>query len=276
MSSYEDYSEIAAAYDGTRSAVGVEIITGCLGGSPVPLAQQFLLDAGCGTGNYSRAMFGRMGKIAAVDMNARMLEQARAKFQGPDASHIEFHQSVIDSLPFEASVFDGVMINQVLHHIEDDAPSGYPNVSRIMSEFARVLKPGGSLIINACSHRQLESGFWYGELMPNEIAGMQARHIALPELRLVLERCGFHYQGSFVPVDALMQGRAYLDPLGPLDAEWRKGDSLWSTLTKDRLDEVCSRIRQLADAGQLGAYVQEHDALRKDIGQMTFMHARRA
>ncbi|MFC1680912.1 class I SAM-dependent methyltransferase [Pseudomonadota bacterium] len=276
MSSYEDYSKIAAAYDGTRSAIGVEIITGCLGMSSVPLAQQYLLDAGCGTGNYSRAMIDHVARVAAVDMNAHMLEQAKAKFSGPEASRVGFHQSGIDSLPFEASVFDGVMINQVLHHIEDDASLGYPKVSRVISELARVLKPGGSLIINSCSHRQIESGFWYGMLMPEEIRMMRDRHVPLPDLRSVLERCGFDYQGSFVPVDAMMQGRAYLDPLGPLDAEWRKGDSLWSTLTADRLDEVCSRIRQLADAGQLGAFVQEHDALRKDIGQMTFMHARRA
>jgi ubiquinone/menaquinone biosynthesis C-methylase UbiE len=276
MSSYEDYSKIADAYDGTRSAIGIEIVTGCLAGSSVPLSQQYLLDAGCGTGNYSRAMIEHVGRIAAVDMNAHMIEQARVKFRGAEASRIEFHEAVIDGLPFEASVFDGVMINQVLHHIEDDAASCYPKISRVMSEFARVLKPDGRLIINSCSHRQIESGFWYGALIPEEIAMMRERHVPLSELRSILERSGFQHLGNFVPVDALMQGGAYLDPQGPLDAAWRKGDSLWSTVSHDRLDAVYSRIRELDAAGQLESFMRDNDAPREDIGQMTFIHARRA
>lgn len=275
MSSYEDYSNVATAYDGTRSAVGVEIITGCLGVSPVPLAQQYLLDAGCGTGNYSRAMIDHVGRIAAVDMNVHMLEQARAKFPGALAARIEFHEATIDRLPFEASTFDGVMINQVLHHITDDATSGYPAIGRVVEELARVLKPGGRLVINSCSHRQMESGFWYGALIPEEISMMRDRHIHLADLRSLLESRGFEHLGSIVPVDAPMQGGAYLDPRGPLDAEWRKGDSLWSTLSPPRLAEVCDRIRQLDESGQLEAFVQHHDTPRREIGQMTFLHARR-
>ncbi len=275
MSSYEDYTKIAGAYDATRSAVGVAIITGCLGVSQVPLGQQYVLDAGCGTGNYSRALIDYVRRIAAVDMNARMLEQAKRKFPEPHASSIEFHQAGIDSLPFESSVFDGVMINQVLHHIADDAESGYPNTHRVIAEFARVLKTGGGLVINICSHHQLESAFWYCALIPEEASLMRERHIPLSRLQELLERCGFECLGRTVPVDALMQGPAYLNPRGPLDAGWRNGDSVWSTLLPDRLDKVCSRIRQLDRAGRLETFVQENDARRMDIGQMTFIHARR-
>ena len=81
--------------------------------------------------------------------------------------------------------------------------------------------------------------------------------------------------GSFVPVDAPMQGGAYLDPRGPLDAEWRKGDSLWSTLSAERLEAVCERVRHLDESGQLEAFMHQHDTPRRDIGQMTFLHARR-
>ena len=183
--------------------------------------------------------------------------------------------AAIDQLPFEAAAFDGVMVNQVLHHIADDAAAGYPRVSRIISEFARVLKPGGRLIINSCSHRQMESGFWYGALIPEEIVMMRDRHVPLTELRELLERCGFENLGSFVPVDAAMQGEAYLDPRGPLDPEWRKGDSLWTTVSPERLTEVCARIRDMDDEGRLEAFVREKDAPRREIGQMTFLHARR-
>ena len=37
------------------------------------------LDAGCGTGNYSKAMLGYVGRIEAVDLNPGMLEVASRK-----------------------------------------------------------------------------------------------------------------------------------------------------------------------------------------------------
>ena len=104
---------------------------------------------------------------------------------------------------------------------------------------------------------------------------LRDRHVPLTALRGLLERCGFENLGSFVPVDAAMQGEAYLDPRGPLQPEWRKGDSLWTTLSPERLSQVCDRIREMDDAGQLEAFVREHDATRQEIGQMTFLHARR-
>ena len=74
MSNYENYAEAARHYDGTRGIpVGVEIITGCLAQGGTPLAQQYLLDAGCGTGNYSMALLPQVGRISAVDMNDSML-----------------------------------------------------------------------------------------------------------------------------------------------------------------------------------------------------------
>lgn len=274
MSSYEDYSRAAGSYDRTRGPVGVEIIMGCLARSPAPLNRQLLLDAGCGTGNYARAMIGVVGGIVAVDLNPVMLARAEAKF-AEERERVGFCRSGIEQLPLGAGLFDGVMINQVLHHLEDSADAGYPRLRRVLLELARVLKPGGVLVINTCSQRQLVDGFWYCRLIPEAARRMQARHVPLGQLRGLLHQCGFEYGGCIVPVDAVLQGADYFDPLGPCNPSWRDGDSIWSTVPKTGIDEVCADLRKRQHEGVLDRFVQDSDAARADIGQITFMHARR-
>src|SRR5215212_271244 len=121
MSSYENYTQTSKNYDKTREPVGTEITVGCFAHAPAPLDRAVVLDAGCGTGNYARAMLNYVDRIAAVDLNPGMLQVAERKLAGPKAEgRVSFHRARIDELPFEDAVFDGVMINQVLHHLEDD------------------------------------------------------------------------------------------------------------------------------------------------------------
>ena len=79
MSSYEDYTRKSDNYDKTREPVGTEILVGCFAHAPVPLDRTVVLDAGCGTGNYSDALLHYVGRIEAVDMNPGMLEVAARK-----------------------------------------------------------------------------------------------------------------------------------------------------------------------------------------------------
>ena len=114
-------------------------------------------------------------------------------------------------------------------------------------------------------------GFFHGQHDTRSVP--DCRKHAAPTL---LEDSGFARVGRTVPVDAVMQGRAYLESRGPLDPGWRRGDSVWSTVSADRLEAVCERVRRLDRAGRLDAFVREHDAPRDYIGQMTFVHAVRA
>jgi hypothetical protein len=78
-----------------------------------------------------------------------------------------------------------------------------------------------------------------------------------------------------VPTDATVQGGAYFDPHGPLNKEWRDGDSIWSLVTEDRLDQALSRIRKLDARGDLNTYVARNDAPRIHIGQVTVVFSSR-
>ena len=276
MSAYEDYTAVAADYDRTRIPVGVEIILGCLAAARGPLARLRVLDAGCGTGSYAAALRPHVGAIDAVDLNRSMLEVARAKVEGGAGCSVALHEAGIDALPFEDARFDAVMVNQVLHHLPDSPDDGRPLLRRVLGELARVLRPGGAAVVNICSHEQLRSGWWYTALVPGAIDAARRRHPDTAELARLLAGAGLEPRGRFVPSDALLRGDAYFDGRGPLDPAWRRGDSLWSDVSKAELARALETVRTLDAAGTLDAFVAEHDRRRPAVGQTSFHFAVRA
>ena len=274
MSSYENYTHKSGNYDKTREPIGTEILVGCFAHAPVPLDRTVVLDAGCGTGSYSNALLAYVGRIEAVDMNPGMLDVAARKLAWA-GDRISFHSSRIDELPFDNATLDGVMINQVLHHLPDDAAEGFPAHRRVFQEFARVLKPGGILAVSTCSQEQLRHGYWHYHLIPEAADALRNRYVPIDELLEILDDCELEHRGSFAPLDATVQGDSYFDPTGPLNKEWRDGDSVWSLLAEDRLNRTLSRLRELEERGELKTYVARNDAMRSHIGQVTIVFASR-
>ena len=274
MSSYEDYSRTSANYDETRAAVGVEIILGCLASGRRPLQDLVLLDAGCGTGNYTRAVVEHVKEIIAVDSNAGMLSVAAAKLASQTMRRrARFTRASIVELPIEDACLDGIMINQVLHHLPEAGATGRPMVRRVFKECSRVLKPGGRLIINTCATEQIRRGFWYYALIPSANERTLESHLPLGEMKQLLSDCGLQPRGSFVPVDALMQGARYFDVEGPSLEAWRNGDSSWAKVSSEELALALARHSELREQGRLVDFMRQHDELRKSIGQLTFLCA---
>jgi SAM-dependent methyltransferase len=273
MSSYEQYDKTSAHYDRTRWPIGAEIILGCLAQGAVPLAEMNLLDAGCGTGNYVRALLPHVRRIEGLDRSAGMLEVAGRKLIDPiEDGRVVLHRSEIDALPLADGAVDGVMVNQVLHHLLDDPQAGWPRHRRVLGEFARVLRPGGVLVINTCSPLQIEQGFWPAHLIANAVAEIIGRLMPLDALERASIECGIEPRGRFVPTDAVVQGADYFDPRGPLREQWRAGDSIWALVDQAGLAEVEGTLRELDARGELEAYVARHDAARPQIGQITFVY----
>ena len=273
MSAYEDYTEVSADYDRTRVPIGVEIILGCLSVDHRDPGSLRVLDAGCGTGSYTAALRSKVGAIDAVDMNPSMLRVARGKIDRTPGCPVALHEAGLDALPFEDACFDAVMVNQVLHHLPDSHADGWPVLRRVLGELARVLRPRGAAIVNTCSHRQIRRGWWYASLVPGAVEAMCGRHADTEVLGRLLADAGLLPRGRFVPSDAVMQGDAYFDGRGPLDATWRRGDSLWSMVSEPELESALERIRALDDAGTLDAFVAERDRERPSIGQFGFHYA---
>ncbi len=148
MSKFENYTITSENYDLTRQPVGLELIFGALACGSRPLGEQTVLDAGCGTGNYLAALHGKVAKVEGVELNLGMLETAQTKMA--DCPGMRLQQGSVLELPIEDGACDGVVVNYVLHHLEDGSDASFAATRSAVAEFHRVLAPGGTLIIQTC------------------------------------------------------------------------------------------------------------------------------
>jgi ubiquinone/menaquinone biosynthesis C-methylase UbiE len=103
-----------------------------------PVTGLRILDAGCGTGNFSLTLAARGADMVGVDQSAAMLSRARGKSQeGPGT--VEWVRGDLAQLPFPAQSFDGVVSITALDFIACR--------EAVIRELARVLKPGGFLVV---------------------------------------------------------------------------------------------------------------------------------
>jgi len=115
-----------------------------------PQPGECVLDVGCGTGLFT-AEFARRGAIVSgVDLSASMLEVARRRAE-EEGLDIELQQGRAESLPFPDGHFDLVTTVTMLEFVRSPAV--------VIAEMARVLKPGGRLILAALNSR----GLWAWE-----------------------------------------------------------------------------------------------------------------
>lgn len=107
-----------------------------------------LLDIGTGTGRVLELMAPRIERGLGVDQSREMLGVARANLQRAGFSHCSVRQADLFQLPLPANSFDAVTIHQVLHFLDD------PSVA--VREAARVLRPGGQMVIVDFAPHQME------------------------------------------------------------------------------------------------------------------------
>lgn len=96
-----------------------------------------LLDVGCGTGPMIELLAAKYPekRYVGLDLTPKMIEVARAK-RLPNATFVVGDS---EALPFEANSFDAVICANSFHH--------YPNPDRFFAGAARVLRPGGRLVL---------------------------------------------------------------------------------------------------------------------------------
>ena len=238
---YETYQDTAGQYDETRAAIGMDVVWGALRSTGRPIASLHVIDAACGTGNYAAQVAGQVARLQCLDLSPAMLEQAKTKLAGqPD---VDFAVGDATALPFEAESADAIMLNQAAHHLEapDDAER-FESLGRFVQQAQRILRPGGVLSLNTSSRRQVVDGYWWADLIPDAVAIIRRRYPPIRRIRELLEAAGFENVRCYVPLDAVLQTRNYLDPGGPLRQEWRDGDSTWSLAGADELAAAPSSV----------------------------------
>jgi len=100
------------------------------------------LDVCCGTGDLSLELAARVspgGHVIGCDFSEPMLDLAREKASARGASGVRFEWADALSLPYDAGRFDAVTVGFGVRNFADR--------DRGLQEMARVLRPGGRLVV---------------------------------------------------------------------------------------------------------------------------------
>jgi ubiquinone/menaquinone biosynthesis C-methylase UbiE/DNA-binding MarR family transcriptional regulator len=108
-----------------------------------------LLDVGTGTGRILELLAPRTRHAIGLDLSREMLAVARAKLDKAGLRNCELRQGDMYHLPLPPSSVDAVTFHQVLHFGETPAEA--------IAEAARVLRPGGRLLVADFAAHDLET-----------------------------------------------------------------------------------------------------------------------
>lgn len=106
------------------------------------------VDVGTGTGRILELIAPRAERAVGIDLSREMLAVARTNIERAGLRNVIVRHGDMYQLPWPASSFDAATIHQVLH-FADDPPAA-------IDEVARVLRPGGMLVIVDFAPHELE------------------------------------------------------------------------------------------------------------------------
>jgi len=159
--------DVAAFY--ATGAAEIEAVLSQAGRLGLRTSGQHALDFGCGAGRLTRPLALHFALVQGVDIAPGMLELAQR--DDPAAGRCRY---VLNTRPdlavFQAGEFDLVYSSIVLQHMPPELARAY------LAEFARVLRPGGSLIFQLPTHpRWTVRGLLYRCLPPTALGVIQRR-----------------------------------------------------------------------------------------------------
>ncbi len=107
----------------------------------LPIHAGVALDAGCGSGEYTRGLLlPRADHVAGMDFSAESLQRLQSRLSVQDAGRCGLVNGSLTELPFADESFDTALCTEVIEHIEDDALA--------VRELCRVLREHGTLVVS--------------------------------------------------------------------------------------------------------------------------------
>ena len=198
------------------------------------LPRGLLLDVPAGSGLLARRLAALGFEVTCSDINAQDFTTSELAFRQADLA---------SALPFDDASFDYVTCIEGLEHLE--------NPFQAMRELARVLRPGGTLVLSVPNYLNIERRLKFlitgsftkpvpsdrlKELGPDGVAMLHLSPVGYPQVKLMLELAGLR-------VDALFRDRAKVKQmllLWPLVLLIRLYTRLWPRRARKRylLDEL--------------------------------------
>jgi ubiquinone/menaquinone biosynthesis C-methylase UbiE/DNA-binding transcriptional ArsR family regulator len=119
-----------------------------------------IADLGAGEGTFSQLLARRSKKVIAVDNSEKMVEYGRELAQKHGVKNLEYRKGDIEEVPIRDATVDLAFFSQALHHAQ--------HPERAVAEAARILKPGGRIVVlDLLRHsyeeaRELYADLWLG------------------------------------------------------------------------------------------------------------------
>lgn len=145
-----------------------------------------VVDVGTGTGHTALALAPYASEVIALDITQPMLEEARQLAVSRGITNVRFLQGDAGELPLPDNQFDLVACRQAAHH--------FPNITRAVNEWGRILKAGGRVVLDdSVSPEDLEA-----ERFLHEIEVLRdpshGRNYRISEWLSLLTNAGFRAQ----------------------------------------------------------------------------------
>jgi ubiquinone/menaquinone biosynthesis C-methylase UbiE len=139
-----------------------------------------ILDLGCGTGGFTRALQALTGaRVVGVDFAFRLVQYAAQK---PGRQGLWWVHGQAAALPFAEATFARVLISLALHQ--------FPDRARVLTGVARILQPSGLLIIRTITPEATRQRIPF-RFFPRMAEMEAARMPTTADLKALLTGAGF-------------------------------------------------------------------------------------
>jgi ubiquinone/menaquinone biosynthesis C-methylase UbiE len=161
------------------------------------------LDLGCGTGRFTPVLadlFG--GPVVGVEPAQRMLSIAETKNRHPEVSYI---LGDAENIPLDDNSCDLALLFLMFHHV--------PNRDAAAQELARVLRPGGRVLLVSSFGDRLEERLWF-QFFPRARQIEERMFPSFDEVTGCFADSGFNYMGlDRVECEVASSFKAYADKI---------------------------------------------------------------
>jgi SAM-dependent methyltransferase len=138
-------------------------------------------DIGCANGLFLRVLAGKCRKIIGADLISEMLNEARGMIARDRIENASLVQCNASNLPFADASFDVAYCFSTLVVV--------PDADGALQHMARILRPGGVLIIDVPGRNNIGSLYW--NLWYRRRGHFGTQRFSFPAIRKALEGLGF-------------------------------------------------------------------------------------
>jgi ubiquinone/menaquinone biosynthesis C-methylase UbiE len=255
-------AEAAAEYDCAFAHVSTHFVPSLLRAAHLAPGMR-VLDIATGTGLAAEpalAVVGPAGHVTAADVSPAMVEQARARLGKATNASVSVEDG--QALSFADGCFDAVLCNLGLMF--------FPNPARGLSEFRRVLRPGGRAVVSVHTVPERSYNFQINVILARHLPSLAetiTRTFALGDaarLQLLFSEAGF------VDIDTHTEKHTFRLPsfdayYGPFERGGASTGQALATLPEDIRRAVREEVRR--DLGNTDGPVEVQMEIRVASGR---------